>query len=223
MHPPEYRPQGPAPEPSASTTVGIVSSALREAQSIVGKSGYETFEQFTRLSYAALNHADETLWKEMKLGWEPAFPLFQKALGELMLSAQRLPYRDMIGPVYMQLGQADKTFGQFFTPWTVAQTLARVNLADLDLSVFNPHSPLRALDPACGSGTLLLALAAELPASMVDSRSVRLLGIDIDPLCVEMTRLNLQLHGLGVVSRARLLSANQWQEVFPDQYVLLHK
>jgi hypothetical protein len=56
--------------------------------------------------------------------------------------------------------------------------------------------PVRICDPCVGSGILLLAHAACHPRWLVDIGYVQYAGVDIDPLCVEMCRLNLRLYGL---------------------------
>jgi ribosomal protein L11 methylase PrmA len=50
--------------------------------------------------------------------------------------------------------------------------------------------PLRILDPACGSGRMLLA------AHRVNGTGHEYYGIDIDPTCAKVTALNLFLNGI---------------------------
>lgn len=57
------------------------------------------------------------------------------------------------------------------------------------------YRPVRILDPCCGSGVLLLAMAEGQPLPFLRHGLVELWGIDIDPLCVQMTRVNLKVHG----------------------------
>jgi methylase of polypeptide subunit release factors len=51
-------------------------------------------------------------------------------------------------------------------------------------------------DPCVGSGSLLLAHAACHPLWLAQIGYVQYSGMDIDPLCVEMCRLNLRLYGV---------------------------
>lgn len=78
--------------------------------------------------------------------------------------------------------------GQYFTPFHICMFMA---------SISNPAGnsemgePLRILDPACGSGRMLLAAHRIKRAGTSEYY-----GIDIDRTCVQMTALNLFLHGM---------------------------
>ena len=51
-------------------------------------------------------------------------------------------------------------------------------------------------EPACGSGGMLLAGAQRFPRWALTTGLVQLHGIDLDPNCTRMTRVNLMLYGL---------------------------
>ena len=57
--------------------------------------------------------------------------------------------------------------------------------------------PVTICDPACGSGILLLAAAKECPRWAIEMGLVQFIGVDIDPLCVEMARLNMRIYGIS--------------------------
>lgn len=57
--------------------------------------------------------------------------------------------------------------------------------------------PIDVLEPAVGSGVMLLAGAKAVPRWMVDDGVIQFFGVDVDPTCVQMARLNVRLYGLG--------------------------
>jgi len=57
--------------------------------------------------------------------------------------------------------------------------------------------PITICDPCVGSGILLLAAAAQFPPWAIHYGWVQFYGMDIDPVCVQMSRLNCQLYGLN--------------------------
>lgn len=64
-------------------------------------------------------------------------------------------------------------------------------------SVAPDVGPVTVNDPACGSGVMFLAVASDVPRWMLDWNLVQFYGMDIDQTCVNMTRLNLMLHGMN--------------------------
>jgi adenine-specific DNA-methyltransferase len=98
---------------------------------------------------------------------------------------------DALGAAYMQLlpAQYRRARGQVFTPTWAATLMATWALQELRSGI--------AVDAGVGSGVLLLAAAR---ARTTNSR-VRLLGIDVDPTAVLMTRTNAALRGLGIEAR----------------------
>ena len=103
---------------------------------------------------------------------------------------------DMLGEFYEQ-NLIRKNSGQFFTPWHICSFMARMPADSLEEK--EPGRPLRILDPACGSGRMLLA------SNCVHGPGHGYYGIDIDEVCVKMTALNLFLNGMF---RSGVLCAN---------------
>jgi hypothetical protein len=153
-----------------------------------------------------------------------------------------LTYADVIGNTYMDVfpyrrkGQFKDTRAQFFTPWNVAECMAKMSLIDIEDACLerlkqavdgdplaealalmtasfpeeteqffferllpyavNKAEPFTVADPCCGSGIMLLAAAKQFPRWAIDTGLVKFYGVDIDPLCVEMCRLNMRLYGI---------------------------
>jgi adenine-specific DNA-methyltransferase len=92
--------------------------------------------------------------------------------------------RDVVGAAYERLiaGSERRALGQFFTPLWVGRVMARWLLAE--------RAELL-IDPGCGSGSLLAAAAEER-----EDVKTRLLGIDVDPLAIEMAKSTYTVRGI---------------------------
>jgi type I restriction-modification system DNA methylase subunit len=137
---------------------------------------------------------DEEGWHRASLGLERALPPLVHALDLLLSSAER-EYVDVLGLVYMGLGAHDKRFGQFFTHPNIAAFMAEALIGAAE------SPPRRIIDPACGSGVMLLAYAGAVARrwpELIARNEIEFIGIDSDEVCASMARLNLLLHGLGV-------------------------
>ena len=95
--------------------------------------------------------------------------------------------RDVIGAAYERLlrGRERRPLGQFFTPLPIGRAMAAWLLE---------AQPRLLLDPACGSGSLLVAAAHE------RSSETALAGVDIDPLAIRMMRENATLRQIENLS-----------------------
>lgn len=80
--------------------------------------------------------------------------------------------------------------GQFFTP---------SNIADLMVTLVDPQSDSSIYDPACGSGTLLIA-AHRYATQKGISPLHRVHGHEINPSIAKIARMNIHLHGLSAKS-----------------------
>jgi type I restriction enzyme M protein len=124
--------------------------------------------------------------------------------------------------------------GEFFTPDPVCAMAARMVLAMFPVDRWQE---LRILDPACGTGGLLRAVISTLRGAQSDRAEPRtapasereasrdgsnssglqaynVFGIDLNPLLVRTTRMNLSMHGVdGVFEQANsLLPQSEWSE-----------
>ena len=99
------------------------------------------------------------------------------------------PFTDLLGPVYMDLISQyhQQASGQFFTPVSICQLLASINLGAAPVDLDNPRV-LRISDPAVGAGGLLLASLDHIATRQgVDAlKWISITGIDVDHLCARM-------------------------------------
>lgn len=132
------------------------------------------------------------------------------------------PFTDILGPVYMELASKWKqaSLGQFFTPQNVAVMMASMCGTAVEI----PGRLTRVIDPACGSGCLLLSYMQVIhrmgrPGELKEFMFV---GVDLDPVCADMTAVqviaNCNLHKLEVgelivVRGNSLMPSEAWQPV----------
>lgn len=102
-------------------------------------------------------------------------------------------FEDILGPVYMELGSKWKKagLGQYFTPWEVCLCVAML----FHGSKPTKENPISVNEPCIGSGAMLLAARAAIAKEHGREalRWFHVSGQDIDPLCVEMSEVQLAL------------------------------
>jgi type I restriction enzyme M protein len=124
--------------------------------------------------------------------------IFQKP--ELDFSQNRADHDDILGDAYEYLmrhfaTESGKSKGQFYTPAEVSRVIARV----IGISPQNTRASTTAYDPTCGSGSLLLKVAAQA------GKHITLEGQEKDVTTAGLARMNMILHDFPT---ANILSGN---------------
>jgi type I restriction enzyme M protein len=124
--------------------------------------------------------------------------IFQKP--ELDFSKNRAENDDILGDAYEYLmrhfaTESGKSKGQFYTPSEVSRIIAKV----IGISPQNAVAATTAYDPTCGSGSLLLKVAAEA------GTHITLEGQEKDVTTAGLARMNMILHDFPT---ANILSGN---------------
>ncbi len=124
-----------------------------------------------------------------------AMALMTIGRGEEQVKARLLEALEQAPPLEAALAQAGLLSGLLFEEgepgalgWFIEHVL---------LPVLPYYRPITVCDPCVGSGRMLLAAAAAYPAWMVQLGLVQFFGADIDPVCVQMARINVVLYGLN--------------------------
>ena len=120
------------------------------------------------------------------------------------------PFHDVLGELFMRLDANAARNGQVFTPFEIAELMARMQFSrDHFEALVRENGEVSVIDPAVGSGVLLLAFAKivndELGRAAVSK--LRLYGTDIDWRCVLMCRIQLRMNGLDAFGRVAGLLA----------------
>jgi type I restriction enzyme M protein len=124
--------------------------------------------------------------------------IFQKP--ELDFSQNRAEHDDILGDAYEYLmrhfaTESGKSKGQFYTPSEVSRVIAQV----IGISPANTKAATTAYDPTCGSGSLLLKVAAQA------GKHITLEGQEKDVTTAGLARMNMILHDFPT---ATILSGN---------------
>lgn len=132
------------------------------------------------------------------------------------------PFTDILGPVYMELASKWKqaSLAQFFTSQNVAVMMASMCGTAVEI----PGRLTRVIDPACGSGCLILSYMQVIhrmgrPGELKEFMFV---GVDLDPVCADMTAVQviancnlykLEVGELIVVRGNSRMPSEAWQPV----------
>ncbi|MQM29614.1 MAG: type I restriction endonuclease subunit M [Candidatus Accumulibacter phosphatis] len=124
--------------------------------------------------------------------------IFQKP--ELDFSQNRAEHDDILGDAYEYLmrhfaTESGKSKGQFYTPAEVSRIIAKV----IGIAPNNTRASTTAYDPTCGSGSLLLKVAAQA------GKHITLEGQEKDVTTAGLARMNMILHDFPT---ANILSGN---------------
>jgi type I restriction enzyme M protein len=114
---------------------------------------------------------------------------------ELDFSQNHAEHDDLLGDAYEYLmrhfaTESGKSKGQFYTPSEVSRVIAKV----IGISPQNTKASTTAHDPTCGSGSLLLKVAAEA------GKPITLEGQEKDVSTAALARMNMILHNFPTAS-----------------------
>jgi hypothetical protein len=117
-------------------------------------------------------------------------------------------HQDFLGQCYMQLEINNMRSGQYFTPYHLSLAMVRMTLDDVQTIIDDNGGWFTLLEPACGSGGMLIAAAQILHEKNIHATtSMCFTAIDVDRLCANMTYIQTGLLGLtGIVYHGNTLS-----------------
>ena len=108
---------------------------------------------------------------------------------DLNFAGNRAEHDDILGDAYEYLmrhfaQESGKSKGQFYTPAEVSRTIAQL----IGIGPHNTNRQTTAYDPTCGSGSLLLKVAAEA------GKPITLYGQEVSATTAGLARMNMILH-----------------------------
>ena len=169
------------------------------------------FEDFCAMAAAAIRNrvdrngyqAREEDYERTRTHYTPAqMDRFAEALAFVALELDAQP-RDVLGETYMQLCIANRDQGQFFTPYSVAQLIASMQINDAPAQLLT-RPFLTVYEPACGAGAMVIAMAQALAAQGIEYQTkVHVTADDISAIAVHMSYVQLSLLGVPAVVNRR--------------------
>ena len=120
-----------------------------------------------------------------------------RSLNKIVKLVDSFNYGDNAGKLFGELierfaGSAGKTGGQFYTPHSVSELLAKIVTADIEESdnVFSVY------DPACGSGSTLLSLKNQVPGGSRNG-AIKYYGQEKELTTYNLARMNLLMNDIS--------------------------
>jgi len=126
--------------------------------------------------------------------------------------------QDSLGTVFSRLDLAGNN-GQFFTPYSVSRMMARTNI---EIDDFKPSKFLTLLEPACGAGSMVIAVAEHLAGNKINyQKQLCVTAIDVNSTAAHMAYIQLSLLGIpAIVYIGNTLSNEIRDEFFTPVYAL---
>lgn len=143
--------------------------------------------------------------------------LFPEIFAEVILAFEDQP-RDILGQVFHGLKLHNTSRGQFFTPYPVCKLMASMLVGSPDdmKSIIRTKGYMRAQEPACGSGAMIIALAEAIKdAGFNYQQCLHVTAVDIDRRAVHMAYIQFTLMHLPVVVIEGDCLAMKFREEWP--------
>ena len=128
--------------------------------------------------------------------------MFPQMFADLVAHMQTSGFEDTLGTLFTELELNNKNKGQFFTPYHLSSAMARMLVGDgADLrKQIAERGHITMMEPCCGAGGMALAFVeACMEAGIHYPDTVHVQAVDIDPLCVHMTYVQLSLRGVPAI------------------------
>ena len=168
---------------------------------------WQVWQDFIEMSACSIANAVDKrpdIWKQREDGYLEIVKRYSKEELELIcdmfsmtvLALEENPAQDFLGKYYMQLDFGSNWHGQFFTPWHIAELMARLDIDDVEKQL-KTEDYISVCDTCCGAGCMLLAFAivCKEDAEVNYQQSVIFVGQDIDPVVAKMCYVQISLLG----------------------------
>lgn len=145
---------------------------------------------------------------------------FAELFAQLTLALEASP-TDILGTLHQRLELHKSRDGQYFTPWNVAECMAKMSLHDAKHLV-EERGFIRAAEPCVGSGVMMIALAAAMQEEGINyQQHLCVTAVDTDITSVHMAYLQFSLLGIPAeVIHGNSLSGETWSHWLTPLYIM---
>lgn len=162
------------------------------------------------LSNVTTKYTDNELWKLREEEYLRIMNRYSKEsqnklsqlFTDLIYLISEKPYQDFLGELYMEFCTSNHARGQVFTPYHIAELMAKISIDDIDFETkLKEKGYITVHDPCCGSGVMLIAFADVCRQHAINyQQKVLFIAQDIDLLVAKMCFIQLSLLGCpGIV------------------------
>lgn len=190
---------------------------------------YTVFRDFCEMAAISLSNAVDLRQRDQREAryltlartHQDTLDLFPRMLGHLTL-AHEDETADHLGRAFHELELQNRWAGQFFTPYPVCLMMAKMQIADGVRDIIRTRGFIRANEPACGAGAMMIALCHALKDEGINyQQHLHVVAQDIDPRSVHMTYLQLALlHCPAVVIQGNSLALEEQDRWFTPAHIL---
>ena len=146
---------------------------------------------------------------------------FAEMFGELVMELES-GMTDVLGEVFMEMELGNKWRGQFFTPYHLCKMMAQMNVDDHMKGMIERNGFIRANEPACGGGAMIIGLAASMQQAGINyQQHLHVVAQDLDHKAVHMTYLQLSLlHIPAVVIQGNTLALEEREHWYTPAHII---
>lgn len=209
---------------------------LRGVTSSTGHSMHVVWRDWIAAMATAISNAvdrRQPVWNEREAEYMAVVKRYGTKAGEVMdvfaqckamvVDALELEPRDLLGGLYMALELGNDAAGQFFTPYRVCLTMARMlvtDRAELD-AMIRARGYIAASEPAIGGGAMVVAFAEVLRELGVDpTTQLHVTGVDVDRAVLQQAYVQLSLLGVpGVLVVGNALTLEEREHWYTPMHV----
>ena len=146
---------------------------------------------------------------------------FAQMLAELVMELELAP-GDVLGEVFMEMELGNKWHGQFFTPYSVCKMMAGLQVDDRMKELVEARGFIRANEPACGGGAMMIALAESMKTAGLDyQQHLHVVAQDLDfkAVCMAYVQLSL-LHIPAVIIHGNTLALEERSHWYTPAHII---